>query len=59
MAGGHLLIADDEVRQEFNNRIHVLDAARQEFLQAKGDFDRLQGETFQKTGVTRGETGLH
>ena len=59
MAGGHLQITDGETRQEFNSRIRTLNAARQEFLQAKSDFDRLQGQTLQKTGVTRGQTGLH
>jgi hypothetical protein len=59
MAGEQLQIADEEVRQGFNRRIHVLNAARQEFLKAKSDFDRLQGQTLQKTGINRGETGLH
>lgn len=59
MAGGHLRVADEEVRQEFNKRIRALNAARQEFLKAKSDFDRLQGQTLQKTGINRGETGLH
>jgi hypothetical protein len=59
MAGGQLRVAKEEVRQGFNRRIHVLNAARQEFLKARSDFDRLQGETLQKTGINRGEIGLH
>ena len=59
MAGGHLQIADEEARQQFNNRIRALNAARQSFLDAKRDFDRLQGQTLQNTGTTRGQTGLH
>ena len=59
MAAGHLQIGDQEARQEFNRRIRALNAARQSFLDAKRDFDRLQGQTLQNTGTTRGQTGLH
>jgi len=56
---GHLKIAGDDVLQEFNNRIHALNAARQDFVQAKAAFDSLQGQTLQKNGLTRDQTGLH
>jgi hypothetical protein len=59
MSGDRLLIADEQVRQEFNDRIHAMNDRRKEFLQAKSDFDRLQGQTLHKTGITRDQTGLH
>ena len=59
MAGGHLQVTGEETRQGFNRRIRAINASRQEFLKARSDFDRLQGETLQKTGINRGEIGLH
>ena len=59
LSGGQLLISDEGVRQQFNTRIHTMNATRQEFLQAKSDFDHLQSQTLQKTGITRDQTGLH
>jgi hypothetical protein len=59
MADGHLQVVGEVTRQGFYRRIRALDASRQEFLKAKSDFDHLQGQLFQKTGITGGETGLH
>ena len=56
---GHLAISNNDVREEFNRRIHVLNSSRAEFMQAKGAFDRMQGESFKKMGLTREQTGLH
>lgn len=56
---GQLVIADGQELQEFNVKINNLNARRQEFVQAKNEFDRYQGETWQKLGVSRQQTVLH
>ena len=58
-SAGHLAINNNDVREEFNRRIHVLNSSRQEFMLAKGAFDRMQGESFKKLGLSREQTGLH
>lgn len=59
MSNGTLVIGNDTVREEFNTRVRTLNARRDEFLQAKNEFARMQGQTFQKMGVSRSQTGLH
>lgn len=58
-SSGHLAISNNDVREEFNRRIHALNDSRAEFMQAKGAFDRMQGESFKKMGISREQTGLH
>jgi hypothetical protein len=58
-SAGHLAISDNDVREEFNRRIHALNDSRAQFMQAKSAFDRMQGESFKKMGISREQTGLH
>ena len=55
---GHLQIADDSERQEFNSKIDALNARRREFLQARDEFQRTQTQTWQKMGISRQDAGL-
>jgi zinc-ribbon domain len=59
MNNGHLGIVHDDVREEFNTRVRTLNARRQEFMQAKNDFETMQGQNLQKMGISRDQTGLH
>jgi hypothetical protein len=59
MSNGHLGIVHDDVREEFNTRVRTLNARRQEFMQAKNDFEKMQGQNLQRMGVSRDQTGLH
>ncbi|HEX4604524.1 MAG TPA: hypothetical protein VH724_11045, partial [Candidatus Angelobacter sp.] len=56
---GHLQIADNAVREEFNLRVRTLNARRTEFVQAKSAFDQMQGESYKRLGLSREQTGLH
>ena len=59
MNNGHLGVVHDDVREEFNTRVRALNVRRQEFMQAKDDFEKMQGQKLQKMGVSRDQTGLH
>ena len=57
MRYGQLVITDDAELQEFNDKIHSLNARRQEFQQAQAEFNRFQGSTWQKMGVSGHDVG--
>ncbi len=59
VSNGQVAISDNNVREEFNRRVHVMNAARAEFVQAKGEFDSLQQANLNKLGISRQQTGLH
>lgn len=59
IADGHVGINDDQVREEFNTRIHTMNARREEFLQAKHDLDQMQSQSLQKIGLNPQQVGLH
>jgi zinc-ribbon domain len=59
MSNEHLTVAHDDVMEQFNTRIRTLNARRDEFLQAKNDFEKMQGQNLQKMGLSREQTGLH
>ena len=55
----HLVISDDGVRQEFNSKAHTLDQRRNDFLQAKNEFELYQKNLFKKMGMSPQDVGLH
>ena len=59
MVNGHLGVGDNQVREDFNTRIHALNARRTEFLQAKHAIDEMQSRELQKIGVNPQQIGLH
>jgi hypothetical protein len=59
MSHGGLAVAHDDVREEFNTRVRALNARRDEFLQAKNEFERMQSESLQKMGLSREQSGMH
>lgn len=59
IANGRVGINDDQVREEFNTRVHTMNARRTEFLQAKHDLDELQSQNLQKIGLSPQQVGLH
>jgi hypothetical protein len=59
LANGRVGINDDQVREEFNTRIHTMNARRSEFLQAKHDLDQMQRQSLQKVGLSPQQIGLH
>jgi zinc ribbon protein len=59
MSNGRLTVAHDDVMEQFNTRIRTLNARREEFIQAKNDFEKMQAQNMQKMGLTREQTGLH
>lgn len=58
-AGGRLAISDSTVREEFNQRIHTMNAHRSEFLQAKNALEQMQRQSLDRIGISRQQTGLH
>jgi hypothetical protein len=58
LRNGHLVITDHSELLEFNSKVGALNARRQEFMRAKDEFTRDQGETWQKMGMSRRDTGL-
>ena len=58
-SNGHLGVVHDDVREEFNTRVRTLNARREEFMQAKTDFEKMQGQSLEKMGLSRQQTGLH
>lgn len=59
IANGRVGINDDQVREEFNTRVHTMNARRSEFLQAKHDLDQMQSQSLQKVGLSPQQLGLH
>jgi hypothetical protein len=58
-AEGRVAVANPELLEQFNVKIRALNTTRNEFMQAKSDFDHFQGESLQKFGISRDQTGLH
>ena len=59
LTNNQLVISDDGVREGFNSRAHILDKRRNDFLQAKNDFEVYQKNLFQKMGMSPQDVGLH
>jgi hypothetical protein len=59
MSNGRLAVASQGVREQFNLLVRTLNARRVEFMQAKNDFEKMQGQNLQKMGLSREQTGLH
>ncbi len=56
--GPALVINNSRIRTEFNSRIRLMNARRNEFLQAKGEADRWRTEQMRKSGITGQELGI-
>lgn len=54
----HLIITDNQVREQFNARIRAMNSRHKEYLQAIRDFASMQNNTLQKLGLTGKETGV-
>ena len=54
----HLIITDNQVREQFNTRIRAMNSTRREYVQATRDFASMQNNTLQKLGLTGKETGV-
>jgi hypothetical protein len=59
VANGHVGVRDDGIREEFNSRIHAMNARRADFLQARAALEQMQRQTLERIGLTRSQTGLH
>lgn len=55
--GEQLLISDNQVLEEFNAKVRAMNASRNQFLQAKQQFDQWQAGQFQKMGVNASDVG--
>lgn len=55
---GQIAITDDQVLNGFNSKVRTMNARRNEFMQAKRDFDQWQAQLFQKMGVTSKDVGI-
>lgn len=55
--GEQLLISDNQVLKEFNAKVRAMNASRNQFLQAKQQFDQWQASQFQKMGVSASDVG--
>lgn len=55
---GQVSITDDQVLNGFNSKVRTMNARRNEFMQAKRDFDQWQAQLFQKMGVTSKDVGI-
>ena len=55
----HLIITDNQVREEFNSRVRAMNSRHQELLKARREFVSMQNNTFQKIGISRKEVGGH
>jgi zinc-ribbon domain len=58
LRAGHLVVTDHSELLEFNAKVDNLNARRQEFMRAKDEFNRYQGQTWQKIGMSRQDSGL-
>lgn len=54
---GQLLIADNQVLEEFNGKVRAMNASRSQFMQAKQQFDQWQAGQLQKMGVSTSDVG--
>jgi hypothetical protein len=59
MRYGQLVVGDETERQEFNDKIHALNARRHDFDEAQAEFNRFQGTTLEKMGVNAQQIGAH
>lgn len=57
LSNGQLLIADNQVLEEFNTKVRKMNASRGQFMQAKQQFDQWQAGQFQKMGVKASDIG--
>lgn len=57
LSNGQLLIADNQVLEEFNAKVRKMNASRGQFMQAKQQFDQWQASQFQKMGVKASDIG--
>lgn len=53
----HLIITDNQVREQFNARVLAMNSSHKEYVQAMRDFASMQNNTLQKLGLTGKETG--
>ena len=57
LSNGQLLIADNQVLEEFNAKVRTMNASRSQFMQAKQQFDQWQASQLQKMGVSATDIG--
>ena len=54
---GHLIIADESVRNEFNGKMDFEEEKRRAFLRAQQQFSQSQAESLQKMGLSGNDLG--
>ena len=59
LSDGRLTIRSDRTLEGFNSRIETMNRNRNQFLKAKNDFAAMQGQSLQRMGISRQQTGLH